>query len=111
VRDIEYTWAVLTLSCAGNDSCDAMPQQLNSPPCQHRQALLLPWHLSGTLSEFQRKGLAAHLGRCYRCRCELEALARLRWHLRERYQAEPGPSRELERRVMDIVNQAGGRSR
>ena len=46
---------------------------------------LLPWYLSGTLSELERKQVTAHLARCPDCLAELESLTLLRQLLREAF--------------------------
>ncbi len=55
------------------------------PTENHFQMQLLPWYLSGTLSELERKQVTAHLARCPDCLAELESLTLLRQLLREAF--------------------------
>jgi len=66
----------------------------------HPQSLLLPWFLSGTLAESERKEVAAHLVACERCSAELATLTRDRRLLRETLAEAPTITRDLRPEVL-----------
>jgi len=73
------------------------------PPGVHSQALLLPWFLAGTLTEFEREAVSAHLSACRSCQVELEALRASRSLVRDALAAESVARPELEKRVMQAI--------
>lgn len=73
------------------------------PPGVHSQALLLPWFLAGTLTEFEREAVSAHLSACRSCQLELEALRASRSLVRDALAAEAVARPELEKRVMHAI--------
>jgi len=77
------------------------PEEL--PPGVHPQALLLPWFLAGTLTEFEREAVTAHLATCRSCQLELEAVQNTRRLVREALAAEPAARPDLEARVMQAI--------
>jgi anti-sigma factor RsiW len=80
-----------------------MSEEPDTPPGVHSQALLLPWFLAGTLSEFEREAVNAHLSSCRACQVELEAVRESRALVRDALHMTGGPSPEVERRVMQSI--------
>lgn len=76
------------------------------PPGVHPQALLLPWYLSGTLAASEQQDVTGHLAGCAACRAELAALTRDRHFVRELLGASPGPSHDLQRKVLSRISGA-----
>ena len=75
----------------------------------HPVAALLPWYLTGTLKESERRTVDAHLATCAECRAELESLAQLRAPLQGAWAEEPMPILHVKQSVMTQV-QADRRS-
>ena len=73
------------------------------PAHVHQEVALLPWYVNGTLSESDRHQLDRHLAACPACRAELEELTHLKSDLAAFYAAQPGPSSQAARRVLDTV--------
>jgi anti-sigma factor RsiW len=69
----------------------------------HVEATSLPWYLSGTLHEDEQRRIAGHLASCAQCQQELRALAQQREVVRAALDAEPGPSPQARRRVMERI--------
>jgi anti-sigma factor RsiW len=65
--------------------------------------MLLPWYLSGTLSEAERAEVAAHLETCAECRAELASLREMRAQLREAMTSDASPKPAARRRVLENV--------
>jgi anti-sigma factor RsiW len=69
----------------------------------HPAAALLPWYLTGTLKESERRTVDKHLATCAECRAELESLAQLRVPLRTAWAEEPTPVLHVKPAVMAQV--------
>jgi len=69
----------------------------------HSQALLLPWFLAGTLTEFEREAVIAHLSSCRGCQAELESVHACRELVCKALSPATTPSPEAERRVMQSI--------
>jgi anti-sigma factor RsiW len=83
----------------GHDSRE-MNERASAGPPGHPQIQLLPWYLSGTLHNIERRQVTAHLAHCQACRAELEALTLVRRIVRESFaQAPPGLLSRLLRRI------------
>ena len=79
-----------------------MNGRTKSPELDHLDlSLLLPWYLNDTLSRAERRAVEEHLGACAGCRQELEELSLLRQAVHD--EAEPAPSPEAVRRLMERV--------
>jgi predicted anti-sigma-YlaC factor YlaD len=71
-------------------------------PPAHPLMQLLPWYLSGTLNDTDRRQVTAHLARCHVCRAELEALTLVRRMVREAFaESPPGLMRRLLSRIFE----------
>jgi anti-sigma factor RsiW len=79
------------------------------PPDVHPASLLLPWYLSGSLSEAERREVEGHLMTCTACKSELEMLAELRRETRGMIMDAPGPGPRVKRVVMAEVNRRAAR--
>ena len=75
-------------------------------PTAHPAAALLPWYLTGTLKESERRTVDEHLATCAACRAELETLVKLRAPLQAAWTEEPTPTLHVKQSVMAQV-QAG----
>jgi hypothetical protein len=83
----------------GYDSREMNDRQSDAPP-GHPLMQLLPWYLSGTLNDTERRQVAAHLARCHVCRAELEALTLMRRMVREAFaESAAGRMRRLLSRI------------
>ncbi|HEV7715173.1 MAG TPA: zf-HC2 domain-containing protein [Steroidobacteraceae bacterium] len=60
-------------------------------PEVHAVALLLPWYVTGTLNEHERRQADEHLATCASCRAELEELQVMRSQVREVSADQPVP--------------------
>lgn len=69
----------------------------------HPAAALLPWYLTGTLKESERRTVDEHLSTCAECRAELESLAKLRAPLQAALADEPMPILHVKQTVMAQV--------
>jgi anti-sigma factor RsiW len=76
------------------------PQQ---PSDVHSIALLLPWYLSGRLSEPERREVEGHLTGCAACKDELASLSEMRRQSRDIIMGAPGPSPRVKHVVMSRV--------
>jgi len=77
-----------------------MDENRSTRPPAHLSLQLLPWYLSGTLNDTERRQVTAHLARCHVCRAELEALTLVRRMVREAFaESPPGPMRRLLSRI------------
>jgi anti-sigma factor RsiW len=77
-----------------------MDENRSTRPPAHLSLQLLPWYLSGTLNDTERRQVTAHLARCHVCRAELEALTLVRRMVREAFaESAPGPMRRLLSRI------------
>lgn len=95
-----------------------MTEELAPPPAVHPQALLLPWFLAGTLSEFEREAVNAHLSSCRGCQAELESVRASRALVRDALGPATLPSPSVQRRVLQsigappqVTGRAGARPR
>ena len=70
----------------------------------HPAAALLPWYLTGTLKESERRAVDEHLAACAECRAELESLTRLRAPLQAALAEEPMPVLHVKQAVMVQVH-------
>ena len=61
---------------------------------------LIPWYLSGALTNEEEREVAAHLSQCDACRDELVSATRLRLDVHAIVDDEPGPSSQLRDEVM-----------
>jgi len=80
---------------------------MTEPPDQehpHATATLLPWYLSNTLGESERRQVDEHLVECDLCRRELDELTALRRHVQQAYGEQPGPSPGMFSSVMARVH-------
>ena len=66
----------------------------------HPAAALLPWYLTGTLKESERRAVDEHLAACAECSAELESLTRLRAPLQAALAEEPMPVLHVKQAVM-----------
>src|SRR5689334_22116277 len=83
----------------GHDSRE-MNERPSAGPPEHPQIQLLPWYLSGTLNNIERRQVTTHLAHCQACRAELEALTLVRRIVRESFaQSSPGFLSRLLRRI------------
>ena len=80
-----------------------MTDELDIPPGVHPQALLLPWFLGGTLTEFEREAINAHLFSCRACQLELESVRASRELVRDALGRADVPSSATEQRVMQAI--------
>lgn len=71
----------------------------------HQEAELLPWYLTGALSEPERRQVAHHLESCKACREELDEITQIRQDLATVYASQPVPSSQLARSVMARVDE------
>lgn len=71
----------------------------------HQEAELLPWYLTGTLPEPERRQVAHHLESCESCRAELDEIAQIRRDLTTVYASQSVPSFQLARSVMAKVDE------
>ena len=60
-------------------------------PDVHPVALVLPWYVTGTLSEHERREADEHLAACASCRAELAGLQALHSQVREACDDQPAP--------------------
>jgi len=72
-------------------------------PPVHPAALLLPWYVSGQLSEHERREVELHLRSCGSCKGELDSLDSLRARIREMFEAAPEPSARVRQSVLAKV--------
>lgn len=72
-------------------------------PTAHPAAELLPWYLTGTLKEPERRAVDEHLATCQECRDELQTLVKLRAPLRTTWADEPMPDLHVKQSVMAQV--------
>ena len=72
-------------------------------PTAHPAAALLPWYVTGTLKESERRTVDEHLATCQECRAELETLVKLRAPLRTAWAEEPMPILHVKQSVMAQV--------
>ena len=72
-------------------------------PTAHPFAALLPWYLTGTLKESERRTVDEHLATCGECRTELESLSKLRTPLQAAWAEEPMPPLHVKQSVMTQV--------
>lgn len=82
-----------------------MSDQNTIPAHVHPEAALLPWYVTGTLSNPDREQVDRHLSHCAACRAELEDLSGLKSALTSLYSAQPGPSPLTSRTVREHVAQ------
>jgi hypothetical protein len=79
----------------------------------HATATLLPWYLSNTLDEGERRQVDEHLADCDLCRRELDELTALRRQVQQAYGEQPGPSARMLpsvlARVQARIEDRGGR--
>jgi anti-sigma factor RsiW len=75
------------------------------PPEPHEAALLLPWYVSGTLAERERRMVEAHLRDCAECRGELASIVNLRQRTQAMFAGAPPPSPHVRAAVMAGVRQ------
>ncbi len=75
----------------------------NEASMAHPAATLLPWYLTGTLKEAERRTVDEHLATCADCRAELDSLAQLRAPLQAALAAEPTPVLHVKEAVMAQV--------
>ena len=75
-----------------------------TPAGIHQEAELLPWYLTGTLPEPERRQVDRHLESCTTCRSELEELTQIRRDLATVYASQSIPSSQLTRSVMAKVD-------
>ena len=73
------------------------------PADVHGEAALLPWYVSGTLADRERREVDRHLATCPGCRNELDELTRLRTDLVQAYQTQTGPSSQVSQRILQNV--------
>jgi anti-sigma factor RsiW len=73
------------------------------PSHVHREMILLPWYVNGTLAEAEKELVDRHLPTCPACRSELDDLSALRMDLGAAYHAQPGPSSRAARTVLETV--------
>jgi anti-sigma factor RsiW len=73
------------------------------PADLHPEVALLPWFVSGTLSEADREKVARHLESCTACRAELDEMSQLKIELSTIYAAQPGPSAQTAHSVLRAV--------
>jgi Putative zinc-finger len=66
----------------------------------HPTATLLPWYVTGTLKESERRTVDEHLATCVECRAELESLARLRAPLQAALAEESMPVLHVKQAVL-----------
>lgn len=93
----------------GHDSRE-MNERASAGPPEHPQIQLLPWYLSGTLNNIERRQVTAHLAHCQACRAELEALTLVRRIVRESFaQAPPSLLRRLLSRLLRRIKEAARR--
>ena len=81
------------------------------PSDVHPASLLLPWYLSGQLSEPERREVERHLTGCPSCSEELESLSALRVQTRDMFVRDAGPSPGVKRAVMSEVRDRAVRPR
>jgi len=78
-----------------------MNESAAAGPPAHPQIQLLPWYLSGTLNDAERRQVTVHLAHCHVCRTELEALTLVRRIVRESFaESTPGLLRTILRRML-----------
>jgi len=73
---------------------------------RHAIALLLPWYLTGTLTDEERQQVDQHLAECGACRRELEELSQLRVEVQAAHAAQPGLAPDLFARVLARIKLA-----
>jgi len=73
------------------------------PEGTHPAALLLPWYLSGELSDGERASVEAHLSGCQACREELASLAALRTSTRAMIESASPPSPRVRNEVLSRI--------
>ena len=78
-----------------------MPGDVSQP---HPASTLLPWYLTGTLKESERRAVEEHLAGCADCRVELENLTRLRIPLKTVLSEEPMPALQVKQSVMAQIH-------
>ncbi len=71
----------------------------------HQEIELLPWYLTGTLPEPERRQVAQHLESCTTCRSELDELTQIQRDLATIYTSQSVPSSQLARSVMAKVDE------
>lgn len=77
-----------------------MNESAAAGPPGHPQIQLLPWYLSGTLNDTERRQMTVHLAHCQLCRAELEALTLVRRIVRESFaDSAPGLFRRMLRKL------------
>jgi anti-sigma factor RsiW len=87
-----------------------MSERETMPAGIHPEGALLPWYANGTLKAEERQHVARHLEACPDCRRELDELSQMKSALTAVYRAEPEPSAQLARSVLNRVAQdAAGR--
>ena len=72
----------------------------NNASMAHPAAALLPWYLTGTLKESERRAVDEHLATCAECRAELESLTQLRAPLQAALAEEPMPLLHVKQTVI-----------
>ena len=77
-------------------------------PTAHPAAALLPWYLTGTLKEAERRTVDEHLATCAECRAELESLGKLRDPLQAAWAEELMPALHVKQSVMAQVQSDRG---
>lgn len=73
----------------------------------HPTATLLPWYLTGTLKESERRTVDEHLATCAECRTELDHLTRLRIPMKTAFLEEASPELRVQQQVMDRIRAEG----
>lgn len=76
-----------------------MSNTADEAPGVHPTVLLLPWYLSGQLTEAERQAVEGHIGSCDACKDQLESLATLRANVRGANERMPGPSARVRTEV------------
>jgi anti-sigma factor RsiW len=71
---------------------------------KHPTATLLPWYLSGTLKESERRAVDEHLETCADCRQELDNLTKLRAPLKAAFADQPMPALDVSRAVIAQIH-------
>lgn len=75
----------------------------HDPAPAHPTATLLPWYLTGTLKESERKAVDEHLATCVDCRTELDHLTRLRIPMKTAFLEETTPELRVQQHVMGRI--------
>ncbi|MGC3974873.1 MAG: zf-HC2 domain-containing protein [Nitrospira sp.] len=76
----------------------------HDPAPAHPTVTLLPWYLTGTLKEPERKAVDEHLATCADCRTELDHLTRLRVPVKTAFLEETTPELRVQQHVMGRIH-------